>query len=319
MAFRAVSFPLSNGKYNIPINNVSLSQNFKPVYLQARNMATLKEMRLRIASVTSIKKITSCMKMVATAKLKGAEKALQAGKPYWLSTKSFFDGIGEHGMIEDAPVDPEKRELLIILASDKGLCGSINSGLVRKTKAYTRKHKNAQLFIFGNKGKSGLLRECGKRIIATASEVGKRRLNYADLEPMVELIMAELPNFDRVRVFSNKFISQGAFAPYDRTFSTLKHLNESNAFTDYETDETDEGALMSNIFEHFITSLIFSSIVENNASELSARIGAMESATKNAGEVLKKLKSTYNRKRQAAITTELTEIISGAETVKEQS
>lgn len=282
-------------------------------------MATLKEMRLRIAGVSTIKKITSCMKMVATAKLKGAEKALQSGKPYWESTKSFFDDIGEHGLVEEAPSDPNKRELLIVLASDKGLCGSINSGLVRKTKVYARKNPDSQMFIFGNKGKSGLLRDCGRKLIATATDVGKGRLNYADLEPMVEMMVQELPNFDKVRVFSNRFISQGAFAPLDRTFSTLKHMKESNAFEKYETDETDEGTLMTNVYEHFLTSLIFSSIVENNAAELSARIGAMESASKNAGEVLKKLKAGYNRKRQAAITTELSEIISGAETVKEQN
>jgi len=315
MAFRALSLPQFNGKYS---HNVS-SNNFNPIYLQSRNMATLKEMRLRIVSVTSIKKITSCMKMVATAKLKNAEKALLAGKPYWESTKSFFDGIGEHGIVEDAPVDPAKRELLLVLASDKGLCGSINSGLVRKTKAYTRKNQNTLLFVFGNKGKSGLNRECGKKIIATATDVGKRRINYADLEPMVEMIVHELPNFDKVRVYSNKFISQGSFALLDRTFSTLKHMQESNAFEGYETDETDEASLMSNVYEHFIASLIFSSIVENNTAELSARISAMESASKNAGDVLKKLKAGYNRKRQAAITTELSEIISGAETVKEQA
>jgi F-type H+-transporting ATPase subunit gamma len=317
MAFRALSLSQSFTGKNYT-NNVGYNQ-FNPAYLQSRNMATLKEMRLRIVSVTSIKKITSCMKMVATAKLKNAEKALQAGKPYWESTKSFFDGIGDHGLIEDAPVDPNKKELVIVLASDKGLCGSINSGLVRKTKAYTKKNPSSLLFIFGNKGKSGLTRECGRKIIATATEVGKRRINYADLEPIVEMIVQQLPNFDKVRVFSNKFISQGSFAPLDRTFSTLKLMKESNAFENYETDETDEDSLMTNVYEHFITSLIFSSIVENNAAELSARIGAMESASKNAGEVLKKLKAGYNRKRQGAITTELSEIISGAETVKEQS
>jgi len=231
----------------------------------------------------------------------------------------FFDGIGEHGIIEDAPVNPQNKELLIVLASDKGLCGSINSGLVRKTKAYTRRNPSSTLVVIGNKGKSGLTRECGKKFIATASEVGKRRINYADLEPVVELIMAQVPNVDKVRVYSNKFINQGAFAPLDRTFSSLKHMQESNAFEAFETDETDEQVLMNNIFEHFITSLIFSSVVENNAAELSARISAMESASKNAGEVLKKLKAGYNRKRQAAITTELSEIISGAETVKEQN
>jgi len=158
-----------------------------------------------------------------------------------------------------------------------------------------------------------------KKIIATATEVGKKRINYADLEPMVEMIVHELPNFDRVRVFSNKFISQGSFALLDRTFASLKHMKETNAFENYETDQTDEDALMTNVYEHFITSLIFSSVVENNAAELSARISAMESASKNAGDVLKKLKAGYNRKRQAAITTELSEIISGAETVKEQA
>jgi len=275
--------------------------------LQARNMANLKELKIRMASVESIKKITASMKMVAAARMKSAEARMERVRP--------FSRVGK-SMIESAPADVESgKELVVVLTSDRGLCGGINSSLIRAVKHHIASTKNeCKVIVCGEKGKAGLQRLHSQDFVLTATELGKKELNLVDVERVVEAILEQ--EFKTLTFYSNKFVSMLVFETLVNRLKSLNFIQNELDVTSYEFED-EKPAALQNFYEYYLGTLLYSALTENAAAELCARMTSMDNATRNAGEMLDALTLSYNRQRQAGITTELTEIISGCEAIKD--
>jgi len=282
--------------------------------VQARGMATEKQLKTRINGTKNIAKITKSMKMVSAAKLRGDQQRLAAADPFsaWASAIT-----GKERDLEN--LDPSsfpQKNLIIAMTSDKGLCGGVNSILCRMTRQMLAKldaqGKSYQLLVLGEKGRSQLRRVYGDKFVAACTD---RAVPYNfDLASALtqEALNTE---FDAVHILYNEFVSAIAYTPSIKTITPL--LDPASSFLyniDVEPDNDTE--TLQNFFEYTVATQVFHSMLENATSEQSSRMNAMENASKNAGEMIDKLTLQYNRARQARITTELIEIISGASALK---
>ena len=295
-------------------------------------MPSLKDLRVRIASVKSTQKITSAMKMVAAAKLKRAQVAAEQGRPYAESMERMLSGLLS-GMSsrDNAPKllagnGRDQKHLLVIVTSDRGLAGGFNANIARearrKISALQREGKEVKVLSIGRKGRDALRRDHGRLILDTLENVTR---NGAQFEPARDLSrrlrkMFDDGDFDVCTLLFNTFksaISQVVTAKQVIPFPT-ETLTASDAAAPaggiYEMEPDDE-ALLKDLLPANLSMQIFRSLLESFASEQGARMTAMDNATRNAGEMIDRLTLTYNRSRQAAITKELIEIISGAEAV----
>ncbi|MDX1975024.1 MAG: F0F1 ATP synthase subunit gamma [Rickettsiales bacterium] len=291
-------------------------------------MPSLKELKNRIKSIKSTQKITKAQKMVAASKLRRAQEQAEAARPYTEAMErlleSLASGISEGALAPPLLVGTGKQEthLIIVATSDRGLCGAFNSSIVRAVRRKVRELRTngtvVKLICIGRKGYEQLQGEFGSLIIAK-SEL-KNKISYADAEAMAARILAlfEAGDFDVAHIVYNKFrsaISQIV------TFQQLIPLpppevtedtHPAIAPYDYEPNENE---ILADLLPRNLGVQIYHALLENAASEQGARMTAMDNATRNAGEMIKKLTIKYNRTRQAAITKELIEIISGAEAV----
>ncbi|MFO1155583.1 MAG: F0F1 ATP synthase subunit gamma [Rhodospirillales bacterium] len=296
-------------------------------------MPSLKDLRVRITSVKSTQKITSAMKMVAAAKLKRAQVAAEQGRPYAESMERMLGGLLA-GMAsrDNAPVllagrGVEQKHLLVVVTSDRGLAGGFNANIARearrKISTLQREGKEVRLLLVGRKGRDALRRDHGRLIIDTLENVTR---NGAQFEPARELsrrlrTMFEAGEFDVCTLLFNTFksaISQVVTAkqvipfPADELAPAAATTPEQGGI--YEM-EPDDDALLNDLLPANLSMQVFRALLESYASEQGARMTAMDNATRNAGDMIGRLTLTYNRSRQAAITKELIEIISGAEAV----
>lgn len=296
-------------------------------------MPSLKDLRVRITSVKSTQKITSAMKMVAAAKLKRAQVAAEQGRPYAESMERMLGGLLA-GMAsrDNAPVllagrGAEQKHLLVVVTSDRGLAGGFNANIARearrKISTLQREGKEVKLLLVGRKGRDALRRDHGRLIIDTLENVTR---NGAQFEPARELsrrlrTMFEAGEFDVCTLLFNTFksaISQVVTAkqvipfPADELVPAAAATPEQGGI--YEM-EPDDDALLNDLLPANLSMQVFRALLESYASEQGARMTAMDNATRNAGDMIGRLTLTYNRSRQAAITKELIEIISGAEAV----
>lgn len=285
-------------------------------------MASLKDLKLRMTSIESIKKITASMKLVATSKLNGARADMAKAKAFWDASKlAFDDGRGANEMNAEKFLDATEKEknqqdLYVLLTSERGLCGSINSSLVRLCRNVWANNPDFQVIVAGEKGKASVQTHYRQNMLVAVTEMGnKGKFSFADMEPLVDRIAAA--EFREARFLSNQFNSVISIEPRVRTLKSKKHIVEEADFYEFEMDNADKDELLSNLYEHYVACSLYSGMVENTAAELSARMTSMDNATKNAGDMLDRLNLQYNRQRQAGITTELSEIISGAEAVKD--
>lgn len=285
-------------------------------------MASLKDLKLRMTSIESIKKITASMKLVATSKLNGARNDMAKAKAFWdASNLAFKDGRGAEEMLAEKFQDVTEKEknrndLYVLLTSERGLCGSINSSLVRLCRNVWANNPNFQVIVAGEKGKASLQTHYAQNLLVAVTEMGnKGKFSFADMEPLVDRIASA--EFREARILSNQFNSVISIEPRVRTLKSKQHIVDEADFYDFEMDDADKNELLSNLYEHYVGCALYSGLVENSAAELSARMTSMDNATKNAGDMLDRLSLQYNRQRQAGITTELSEIISGAEAVKD--
>jgi len=252
------------------------------------------------------------MKLVAASKLTKAQAEMENARPFWNTSKEIFAG---RGFLETIPEDlVAQKPVFIVMTSDRGLCGSINSSLVKATKKLFLTYPNARLISLGEKGRSALVREFSHQFVVSAADVGKRKLALADIESIIEGIVKT--DFDYAFFLSNKFNSVISYENMTRALPHLNQITETIDLSTYEFDDEVVPEVLENVYEHYLSTLIYSSLAENSATELSARMTSMDNATKNAGEMITNLERKYNRTRQATITTELTEIIAGAESVK---
>ncbi len=293
-------------------------------------MPSLKDLKVRINSTKSTQKITSAMKMVSAAKLRRAQEQAEAARPYAERMDRVLGRLAAAAAGKDgAPAllagnGRDQTHLIVVMTSDRGLCGGFNSSIARGARKLARdlkaQGKTVKILCIGRKGRDQLRREFSSEIIGTIEDIGKPRLTFAAAESVATKILAmfEHGEFDVCEIVYNRFKSAMTqivtvqqlipFAPA----AANENDPAGGAYYEYEPDELE---ILSSLLPKNLGMQIFRALLENNASEQGARMTAMDSATRNAGEMINKLTITYNRSRQAAITKELIEIISGAEAV----
>ena len=279
----------------------------------ARSIST-QAVRNRMKSVKNIQKITKAMKMVAASKLRGVQVRTENCRGLW---QPFTALLG------DTPSVDVKKNVIITITSDKGLCGGINSQAVRVSKALYKlisgPEKETKYVILGEKGKVQLVRDSKNSIEMNFTELQKNPLNYTQVSVLADDILKNV-EYDALRIVYNKFHSVVSFMPTISTILSPEAVEkESEAggklgeLDSYEIEGGETKAeVLQNLAEFQFSCVLFNAAMENACSELGARMSAMDSSSRNAGEMLDRLTLTYNRTRQASITTELIEIISGA-------
>lgn len=296
-------------------------------------MPSLKDLRVRITSVKSTQKITSAMKMVAAAKLRRAQASAEEGRPYALSMERMLSGlIASLPTLGTAPrllagYDSDQNHLLIVVTADRGLCGGFNSNIVRETRRRInqlhREGKTVQLFCIGRKGRDALRREFGRLIVDSLDNVTRQGAQFAPARDIARNLRNkfEAREFDVCTLIYNTFksamsqvVTAKQIIPFPTTALRLPVGGEPLQTAAYELEPEDD-ALLEALLPANLAMQIFASLLESYASEQGARMTAMDNATRNAGDMINALTLTYNRSRQAAITKELIEIISGAEAI----
>jgi F-type H+-transporting ATPase subunit gamma len=288
-------------------------------------MPSLKSFRNRIASVKAIRKITKAQQMVAASKLRRAQEAADAARPYAEKMNAVIANLaaGLKGNPDASPflagTGGDKRHLVVVATADRGLCGSFNTNIARLAKqhieALLKDGKEVKILCVGRKGRDQLRRLYGKMIIDTVDFVGLKRIGFANALPIGRRVieMFQVGEFDVATLVYSRFRSVISQVPTAQQLIPVS-IPETAAAGDvvYEY-EPDEGELLAELLPRNVTVQIFRALLENVAGEYGAKMSAMDSATRNAGEVIDKLTLQYNRTRQALITKELIEIISGAE------
>jgi len=290
-------------------------------------MASLDDLKKRITSVKSTQKITKAMKMVAAAKLKRAQESAEKGRPYSEKMNNVIlnlsNGISDK---DNAPKllsgsGKEQIHLCVVMTSDRGLCGGFNANIIKKAKSHfaklAREGKDLKIVTVGSKGNDQLKRAYGDKIIENISFKNSKNANYFDADKVGKIIIEkfEKEEFDICTIFYNQFKNVITQIPQAQQIIPLNTIDDENKSDETYEFEPDEDEILNNLLPKNISTQIFKAMLENSASEQGARMSAMDNATRNAGEMVDKLTIEYNRSRQAAITKELIEIISGAESL----
>ena len=291
-------------------------------------MPSLDDLKKRISSVKSTQKITKAMKMVAASKLRRAQENAEKGRPY--SDKMNNIILNLSNSISDKENSPkllagsgeDKVHLCIVMTSDRGLCGGFNTNIIKKAKTYFQKildgGKTLKIITVGSKGYDQLKRTYKENIIEKISFKESKHANYFDADKVGKIIIDkfEKKEFDVCTIFYNQFKNVITQIPQEQQIIPLKTSeSEGSSLEDNYEFEPEEDEILSNLLPKNISTQIFKAMLENSASEQGSRMSAMDNATRNAGEMVDKLTIQYNRSRQAAITKELIEIISGAESL----
>ena len=290
-------------------------------------MASLDDLKKRIASVKSTQKITKAMKMVAAAKLRRAQENAEKGRPYSQKMNNIIlnlsNGISDK---ENAPkllsgTGDDKVHLCVVLTSDRGLCGGFNSNIIKKAKSYFTKildeGRELKIITVESKVNDQLKRFYGDKIIQNISFKESKNANYFDADKVGKIVIEkfEAGEFDICTIFYNQFKNVITQIPQAQQIIPLNNETDENTSDESYEFEPDEDEILGNLLPKNISTQIFKAMLENSASEQGSRMSAMDNATRNAGEMVDKLTIEYNRSRQAAITKELIEIISGAESL----
>ena len=291
-------------------------------------MPSLKTLRNRINSVKSTQKITSAMKMVAAAKLRRAQAQAEASRPYAKRMGDMMSALAASAA--DNPNAPallvgngkDKIHLLLAITADRGLAGAFNSNIGRHVRNVARdleaQGKSVKIFALGRKGNDYFRRDMREKILGAKNFVGKKTLEFADAEAVANDIvkMFREGQFDVCTLVFNRFHSVMTQTVTETPLipAATPTANDNAPEQNYEV-EPDDGTLLDRLLPRNLAVQIYAALLENNAGFYASQMTAMDSATRNAGEMIKKLSLNYNRARQANITKELIEIISGAEAV----
>jgi F-type H+-transporting ATPase subunit gamma len=286
-------------------------------------MANLKVLKLRIATVKSTRKITKAMQMVAAAKLRRAQEAAEAARPYARRMEAVLGNLarGSAGAANAprllAGTGRDQVHLLIVATSERGLCGGFNSSIAKLARAHAQaliaQGKTVKVLTVGKKGREQLRRDMGDKMIAHVDHSAVKKLGYGNAQAIVSDVLHRFNagEFDVATVFYSRF--QSVIAQIPTALQLIPAVvSEGGAGVTYDY-EPDEQTILTELLPRSIATQIFTALLENGASEQGARMSAMDNATRNAGDMIDRLTIQYNRSRQAAITNELIEIISGAE------
>ena len=290
-------------------------------------MANLKDLKTRINSVKSTQKITAAMKMVAAAKLRRAQEAAESGRPYANRMRRVTANLAAKADVNSAPAllvgnGKSATHLLVVISADRGLCGGFNGSITRQTRAEVTRlqdeGKTVKLLMVGRKSADALRREYGKQFIDSFEGIQGTSVSFSDAASLADTIRTgfEAGDYDVCTMIYNKFVNA---ITQEITLTQLipaeiNAVDDSDANVNYEY-EPEEDELLDSLLPRILSTQIYSALLESSAAELAARMTAMDNATRNAGDLIDRLTLVYNRTRQAAITSELIEIISGAEAV----
>jgi F-type H+-transporting ATPase subunit gamma len=289
-------------------------------------MPNLKDLKNRIASVKNTRKITKAMQMVAAAKLRRAQEAAEQSRPYTERFNAVMAGLAASvGGSDTAPkllsgTGSDQTHLIVLMTSERGLCGGFNSNITKLAKGRINKlraeGKTVKVLTVGKKGRDQLKRDYSEYFVGHVDMTEVKRVSYADAQGVAREVLNRFDGgeFDVATIFYAKFVnvvSQTPTAQQIIPFAVPDDVEpDDSALYDYEPSEE---AVLADLLPRGVATAIFSALLENGASEQGARMSAMDNATRNAGEMIDKLTIQYNRSRQAVITNELIEIISGAE------
>lgn len=291
-------------------------------------MPNLKDLKNRISSVKSTRKITKAMQMVAAAKLRRAQDAAEQSRPYTERFNAVMGALAASvGDSDSAPkllsgTGKDDVHLLIVMTSERGLCGGFNANIAKLAKAKATellgRGKTLKILTVGKKGRDAIKRDFGDYFVGHVDLSEVKRLGYADAQGIAKDVLGRFDagEFDVATIFYSKFVNVVSQIPTEQQIIPAAFdapegdSAEATTLYDYEPDEE---AILADLLPRGVATQIFSALLENGASEQGARMSAMDNATRNAGEMIEKLTIQYNRSRQAVITNELIEIISGAE------
>jgi len=292
-------------------------------------MSNLKDLKNRIKSVKSTQKITSAMKMVAAAKLRRAQDNAEQARPYATRMSSMIASLAAKTDANSGPVllvgtGQEAQHLVVVVSADRGLCGGFNGGIIRATRReidrVRSQGRTIRLLMVGRKAADALRREFSDLFVETLEGVQGTSVSFSDADRIGQHIqrLIDEGSVDTCSILFNKFVSA---ISQEVTFTSLVPAEVEEVADDTAIRgaiapneyEPDEASVLADLLPRALSTKIYAAILESSASELAARMTAMDNATRNAGDLIDRLTMEYNRRRQAAITTELIEIISGAE------
>tara|TARA_Y100000590_G_scaffold36768_1_gene39761 strand:- start:8429 stop:9304 length:876 start_codon:yes stop_codon:yes gene_type:complete len=291
-------------------------------------MPSLDDLKKRISSVKSTQKITKAMKMVAAAKLRKAQESAEKGRPFSERMNNIIlnlsNSITDKENASKFLVGTGKNNvhLCVVITADRGLCGGFNTNICRKAKNYFEKilkeGKTLKIFTVGTKGHDQLKRTYSKYIIEKINFKGFKKITYNEADEIGKKIIKLFNEnqFDVCKIFYNKFKNVITQIPQAQQIIPIENMEKEEKKTEnYYEFEPEENEILNDLLPRNISTQVFKAFLENAASEQGSRMTAMDNATRNAGDLVDKLTITYNRSRQAAITKELIEIISGAESL----
>ena len=289
-------------------------------------MPNLKDLKNRIGSVKNTRKITKAMQMVAAAKLRRAQDAAEASRPYSERFNSVLASLAASvGNSESAPLllrgtGKQDVHLLVVMTAERGLCGGFNSSIAKLARNYAAKLKESgkqiKIITVGKKGRDAIKRDLGQYFVEHVDLSEFKSIKYTNAQSIAKALLARFDDneYDVATIFYSKFVNVVTQIPTTQqiipaTFDDQSSMSDTTIY-DYEPDEE---TILADLLPRGVATQIFSALLENGASEQGARMSAMDNATRNAGDMIDKLTIEFNRSRQAVITNELIEIISGAE------
>ena len=286
-------------------------------------MPSLKDLKNRIGSVKNTRKITKAMQMVAAAKLRRAQEAAEAARPYAERMNAVMAGLAASvGQSATAPrllagTGSDKVHLLVVMTAERGLCGGFNSSIARLARARANEllaqGKTVKILTVGKKGREQLKRDLSNHFVGHVDLSEVKRVGYSNAQAIAKDVLARFDagEFDVATLFYNRF--QSVISQIPTAQQVIPAQFEGGAMSSLYDYEPSEEAILADLLPRGVATQVFAALLENGASEQGARMSAMDNATRNAGDMINKLTIQYNRSRQAAITKELIEIISGAE------
>ncbi|WP_146344235.1 F0F1 ATP synthase subunit gamma [Falsiphaeobacter marinintestinus] len=289
-------------------------------------MPSLKDLKIRIESVKSTRKITKAMQMVAAAKLRRAQEAAEESRPYAERFNAVMAGLAASvGGSDSAPkllsgTGSDQVQLLVVMTSERGLCGGFNTNIVKLARAHADRlgaeGKTVKILTVGKKGRDSMKREYGDRFVGHVDLSEVKVMGYATAQDIAKDVLSRFDggDFDVATIFYAKFVNVVTQVPTAQQIipASFEQTEDDAGAALYDYEPSEE-AILADLLPKGVATAIFSALLENGASEQGARMSSMDNATRNAGDMIDKLTIQYNRSRQAVITNELIEIISGAE------
>ena len=288
-------------------------------------MPSLKDLKNRIASVKSTRKITKAMQMVAAAKLRRAQEAAEASRPYTERFNAVMAGLASGATGSAAApkllsgTGSDQTHLLVVMTAERGLCGGFNGNIAKLARAHAQKligaGKTVKIITVGKKGRDVLKRELGDRFVGHVDLTAVKRVSYANAQGIAKDVLGKFDagDFDVATIFFARFENVVSQHPTALQVIPAKFEEVEGSEASLYDYEPSEEAVLADLLPRGVATQIFAALLENAASEQGARMSAMDNATRNAGEMIDQLTIEFNRSRQAKITNELIEIISGAE------